>query len=148
MKAVVQRVSRALVRVDGRVVGSCGVGLLLLVAAEREDGVENAVKMADKVAGLRIFGDEAGKMNLALSEARGGPGTVLAVSNFTVAGDASKNRRPSFTRAAGYDEGRRLFDAVVAALRERGVSVQTGTFGADMEVELVNDGPVTVLLET
>lgn len=144
MRAIVQRVSSASVTVDGRVVGSCGVGFVVLVAALRTDTVANAEKMADRVRGLRIFNDEAGKMNLALADVGG---SVLAISNFTVAGDASKNRRPSFIDAAPYEEGRHLFDGFVDALRRMGVTVATGEFGAHMDVELVNDGPVTVILE-
>ncbi|MCO5297859.1 MAG: D-aminoacyl-tRNA deacylase [Fimbriimonadaceae bacterium] len=143
-----QRVARAEVRVGGRVVGSCGVGLVALVAAERSDAQANAAKMADRIAGLRIFSDCEGKMNLALADAPGGPGAVLAISNFTVAGDTAKSRRPSFVGAAGYEEGRALFETMVAELRARGVHVETGEFGADMQVEMVNDGPVTVTLQT
>jgi len=144
MRAIVQRVSSASVTVDVRVVGSCGVGFVVLVAALRTDTVANAEKMADRVRGLRIFNDEAGKMNLALADVGG---SVLAISNFTVAGDANKNRRPSFIDAAPYEEGRHLFDGFVDALRRMGVTVATGEFGAHMDVELVNDGPVTVILE-
>lgn len=145
MKAVVQRVSSASVEVDGRTVGACGVGLLLLVAAHRDDTEVNAAKMADKVQGLRIFNDETGKMNLALGDVGG---TVLAVSNFTVYGETSKNRRPSFIGSAPYEEGGKLFNVMIDELRKRGVTVETGIFGADMKVSLVNDGPVTVILET
>ncbi len=144
MRAIVQRVSSASVIVDGRVVGTCGVGFVVLVAAMRTDMVANAEKMADRVRGLRIFNDEAGKMNLALADVGG---SVLAISNFTVAGDANKNRRPSFVDAAPYEEGRHLFDGFVEALRRMGVTVETGEFGAHMDVELVNDGPATVILE-
>lgn len=144
MRAVVQRVSSASVSVDGKVVGSCGVGLLVLVAAHREDTESNAAKLADRVKGLRIFNDGEGKMNLALTDVGG---SVLAVSNFTVYGETSKNRRPSFISSAPYEEGERLFDAFVASLRGLGVEVQTGIFGAHMDVSLVNDGPVTVIVE-
>lgn len=125
-------------------VGSCGVGLLVLVAAHREDTASNAAKLADRVKGLRIFNDGEGKMNLALADVGG---SVLAVSNFTVYGETSKNRRPSFISSAPYEEGERLFDAFVASLRGLGVEVQTGIFGAHMDVTLVNDGPVTVIVE-
>lgn len=145
MKAVVQRVTSASVEVDGKVVGSCGVGLLILVAAHRDDTDANAAKMADKIQGLRIFNDDAGKMNLALADV---DGSVLAVSNFTVYGETSKNRRPSFIGSAPYEEGRVLFDKMVDELRARDVKVETGIFGADMKVSLVNDGPVTVIVET
>jgi D-tyrosyl-tRNA(Tyr) deacylase len=145
VKAVVQRVTSASVVVDGQEVGACGIGLLILVAAHREDTEANAAKMADKIQGLRIFNDAEGKMNLALADVGG---SVLAVSNFTVYGDTAKNRRPSFIASAPYEDGERLFSAMIASLRERGVEVQTGIFGADMKVSLLNDGPVTVILET
>lgn len=145
MRAIVQRVSQASVAVDGRIVGSCGVGLLVLVAAARDDTEARAVKMADRVRGLRVFNDEQEKMNLALADISG---SVLAVSNFTVYGDADKNRRPSFIEAAGYDEGERLYEGFVEALRAMGVHVETGEFGAHMDVSLVNDGPVTIILNT
>lgn len=144
MRAIVQRVSSASVRVDGRVVGSCQVGYVVLVAALRSDTTVNAEKMADRVRGLRVFNDEAGKMNLALADVGG---SVLAISNFTVAGDATKNRRPSFIDAASFEDGKLLFDAFVEALRGMGVGVETGLFGAHMDVELVSDGPVTVIVE-
>lgn len=144
MRAVVQRVSSASVSVDGKVVGSCRVGLLVLVAAHREDTESNAAKLADRVKGLRIFNDGEGKMNLAMADVGG---SVLAVSNFTVYGETSKNRRPSFISSAPYEEGERLFDAFVASLRGLGIEVQTGIFGAHMDVSLVNDGPVTVIVE-
>ena len=144
MKAVVQRVSSASVSVDGSVVGSIGVGLLVLAAAHRDDTEAEASKMADRVAGLRIFNDEAGKMNLSLRDVGG---SVLAVSNFTVYGDTAKNRRPSFVEAAPYDRGRELFDAFTSSLRGLGFTVEEGVFGADMKVSLLNDGPVTVILE-
>lgn len=144
MRSIVQRVSRAEVVVEGTVVGRCGVGLLVLVAAHREDTEVSARKMADRVKGLRIFNDAEGKMNLALADVGG---SVLAVSNFTVYGETSKNRRPSFIQSAPYEEGQRLFEAFVAALRALDVEVETGVFGAHMEVSLVNDGPVTVILE-
>lgn len=144
MRAIVQRVSSASVSVDGRLVGSCEVGYVVLLAALRSDTAANAEKMADRVRGLRVFNDEAGKMNLALADVGG---SVLAISNFTVAGDASKNRRPSFIDAASFEDGRGLFDAFVEALRGLGLRVETGEFGAHMDVQLVNDGPVTVILE-
>lgn len=144
MRAVVQRVSEASVMVDGAVVGRCGVGLLVLVAAHRDDTEANADKMADRVAGLRIFGDAEGKMNLSLADVEG---SVLAISNFTLYGDATKNRRPSFTESAAYADGERLYEAFVAGLQRRGVPVETGVFGAHMDVSLVNDGPVTIVLD-
>ncbi len=132
--------------VDGTVVGRCGVGLLVLVAAHRDDTASNAEKMAGRIAKLRTFNDGDGKMNLALSDLDP-PGSVLAVSNFTVYGETAKNRRPSFIESAPYERGEELFDAFVAALRMI-VHVETGKFGAHMDVELVNDGPVTVVVET
>ena len=148
MKAIVQRVSSASVTVDGKVVGSCGPGLLVLAAAHREDTESNASKLADRVFGLRIFNDEAGKMNLALSALPdSGKPNILAVSNFTVYGETAKNRRPSFIESAPYEEGKVLFEAFTSALAALGAKVETGEFGAHMEVELVNDGPVTVIVE-
>lgn len=145
MRAVVQRVSEASVTVDGAVVGRCGLGLVVFVAAHRDDTEDNAVKMADRVAGLRIFGDADGKMNLALGDVES---SVLAISNFTLYGDAMKSRRPSFIESAAYADGERLFEAFVSALQRRGVPVETGVFGAHMDVALVNDGPVTLTLDT
>lgn len=145
MRAVIQRVKSASVLIDNKTVGKCGVGLLALVAAHRDDTLESAAKMAAKVATLRVFNDDAGKMNLALSDVPGSG--VLAVSNFTVYGDATGQRRPSFVQAALYEEGQRLFDHFVASLRAQNVVVETGVFGADMQVELINDGPVTIILE-
>jgi len=153
MRAVVQRVSMASVRVEGREIGRCGVGLLLLLGVHRDDLPANATRLAQKVLNLRIFNDAAGKMNLAITDfpSLDGPFSfeydVLAVSNFTVFGDASKSRRPSFTESAGFEQGRALFDQFVAELRGLGVGVQTGEFGADMQVSLVNDGPVTLILD-
>lgn len=144
MRAVVQRVSESSVTVDGAVVGRCGVGLLVLVAAHRDDTEANADKLADRVAGLRIFGDAEGKMNLSLAEVEG---SVLAISNFTLYGDAAKSRRPSFIESAAYADGERLFEAFVSSLQRRGVPVETGVFGAHMDVSLVNDGPVTLILD-
>lgn len=151
MRAVVQRVTWARVLIDGAVVGSCGRGFLVLAAAGRDDTVENAKKMADRVWGMRVFPDAEGKMNLNLRDfealtPQGGEGNILAVSNFTVYGDASQ-RRPSFGAAAPYEAGEVLFEAFVAELRSLGARVQTGVFGADMQVELLNDGPVTLVAE-
>ncbi|GMV89003.1 MAG: D-aminoacyl-tRNA deacylase [Chthonomonas sp.] len=150
MRAVVQRVHKAEVVVGGQVVGSCGQGLCLLVAAHRNDTVADAEKLANKTAHLRIFSDAQGKMNLSLLDLVGaGVGVgVLAVSNFTVYGDAAKQRRPSFMDAAPYEEGQVLFDCFVSRLRAIGLPVQTGVFGTHMEVGLVNDGPVTLILES
>jgi D-aminoacyl-tRNA deacylase len=151
MRAIVQRVSGATVSVDGREVGRCGYGLMLLVGVHREDTEANAAKLADKIAKLRIFNDHEGKMNLCLldfpMEAGGFENDVLAVSNFTVYGDTQKSRRPSFIESAPYDHGQALFEAFVKALRAFDLRVQTGEFGAHMQVALVNSGPVTVLVE-
>jgi D-tyrosyl-tRNA(Tyr) deacylase len=144
MRAVVQRVSRAEVRVDGEGVGSVGLGLLVLLAVERGDTEAEAAWMARKVAELRIFPDDERKMNRSLEEVEGG---VLAVSQFTLAARVRKGRRPSFDRAEGPERASALFERFVEELRGRGISVQTGSFGAMMEVELVNDGPVTILLD-
>ncbi len=146
MRAVIQRVKSASVLIDNKTVGKCGVGLLALVAAHKDDTPESAAKMATKLATLRIFNDEAGKMNLSLADVPGSG--VLAVSNFTVYGDAAGQRRPSFVEAAPFEQGKALFDHFVASLRAQNVAVETGVFGADMQVELINDGPVTIILET
>lgn len=148
MRAVVQRVSWARCVVDGVVVGECGRGLLILVATHKNDEVANAYKLADRIVGLRIFNDEAGKMNLALKDLpRNDEPEVLAISNFTLYGDAVKSRRPSFTDSAGYDQGEALYNVFVAALKDLNPRVKTGIFGADMKVELLNDGPVTLIID-
>ncbi|HEX4600003.1 MAG TPA: D-aminoacyl-tRNA deacylase [Gemmatimonadales bacterium] len=146
MRVVLQRVSRAAVRVDGRPHGAIGTGFLVLAGFHPADTEEQLAWMADKVLGLRVFGDAAGKMNLALAEVAG---SVLVVSQFTLYGDTRKGRRPSFVDAAPPPLAMPLYERFVALLRERGggVTVETGTFGAMMEVELVNDGPVTLWLE-
>ncbi len=145
MRAVVQRVSRAEVRVDGRVTGSSGRGLLVLLGVARGDGPADAQSMADKVAALRIFEDGDGKMNLSVAEVGGG---VVVVSQFTLLGDARKGNRPGFSDAAPPEEASALYEAVCGHLRARGLPVGTGVFRAHMDVELVNDGPVTILLDT
>ena len=148
MRAVVQRVARASVKVEGETVGSCGPGLLVLVGAHKDDEDANAKKLADRIAGLRVFNDADGKMNLSLAQINNdGRAQVLAVSNFTVYGDAHKSRRPSFMAAAPYDEGERLYRTFVSALRDHGLKVEEGTFGAMMEVDLLNDGPVTLVID-
>ena len=145
MKVVIQRVKEARVRVDGRVVGEIGVGVLVLLGVETDDGTVQADWMAEKIVRLRIFEDGAGKMNLALPEVGG---SLLAVSQFTVAGNCSKGRRPSFDTAAAPEEANRLYTYFMGRVRELGVPVQSGIFQADMEVSLVNDGPVTFILES
>ena len=148
MKAVVQRVLSASVTVDGKAVGRCGKGLLVLAAAHKDDTNREAAKMADRVAGLRIFNDADGKMNLSLADLEDHQDPhILAVSNFTVYGETAKNRRPSFIEAAPFEQGQRLFEAFIESLQEKGLRVQTGEFGADMKVEMINDGPVTVILD-
>ncbi len=144
MRVLVQRVARAEVRVGGRVAGRVDRGLLLLVGITHADGEAELAWMADKVLGLRVFADAEGKMNLDVGEAGG---AVLAVSQFTLYGDARRGKRPSFVDAARPEAAEPLYERFVALLRGRGARVETGVFGAMMEVELVNDGPVTLVLE-
>jgi D-aminoacyl-tRNA deacylase len=144
MRTLLQRVSRAEVRVGTRVTGRIGVGYLLLVGFTEGDGEDELAWMAEKVAGLRLFGDADGKMNLDLADVGG---AVLVVSQFTLYGDARKGRRPSFVDAARPATAIPLYERFVARLRDGGLTVATGEFGAMMEVELVNDGPVTLWLE-
>lgn len=148
MKAVVQRVSRAQVRVNGEIAGSIDAGLLLLVCAVPTDTDEIAAQFAQKIANLRIFEDEAGKMNLSLLDLPLDVPRALVVSQFTLAADARKGRRPSFIGAAPAAQAVPLLAAFCAGLNTCGVSVETGIFGAHMEVSLVNDGPVTIWLDT
>ena len=144
MRVLVQRVSRAEVRVDGAVRGRIANGLLLLVGFGTTDGDEQLEWMAEKVIGLRIFGDDDGKMNRSVEEIGG---ALLVISQFTLYGDARTGRRPSFIEAAQPPVAIPLYERFLALLRARGVPVETGEFGAMMEVELVNDGPVTLWLE-
>jgi len=144
MRVLLQRVSRASVRVDGRTIGAIERGYCLLVGFTTTDTEAQNVWMADKVIGLRLFGDAEGKMNLALDEVGG---ALLVVSQFTLYGDAEKGRRPSFIAAARPEQAIPLYERFVQLLRERGARVETGEFGAMMDVELVNDGPVTLWLE-
>lgn len=145
MRAVVQRVRQASVSVEGEVVGRIGLGFLVLVGVAPGDGEQEAAYLARKIAGLRVFEDEAGKMNLGLSEVGG---QVLAVSQFTLYGDCRKGRRPSFTGAAPPDQADRLYQRFCTLLEEEGVPVSRGVFQAHMAVALVNDGPVTLWLDT
>lgn len=145
MKAVIQRVSEARVEVDGSTVGAIGRGILVLLGVEKGDTERDAAWLAEKMAGLRIFEDDAGKMNLSVREVEG---SILAVSQFTLAGNCAKGRRPSFDTAAPPDEGKRLYDRFVDFVRETGIPTATGIFQADMKVHLVNDGPVTFILDT
>ena len=144
MRIVIQRVSRAAVRVGGETVASIGPGMLLLVGIERGDTSDRVLRAARKVSGLRILEDGEGRLNRSLSDVGG---AILAVSQFTLAGSLARGKRPSFDRAMPAVEAKPFFDAFVAALEAEGVSVETGVFGAMMEVELVNDGPVTLIWE-
>jgi D-aminoacyl-tRNA deacylase len=145
MRAVLQRVTSARVLVDGNVTGEIGPGLAVLIAVGREDTAATAVSMAEKIVNLRIFGDEQGKMNRSLLDAGG---AVLAVSQFTLYGDARGQRRPSFIHAAPPEQGKALYEEFVRALQGLGVLVATGVFQTHMSVEIVNDGPVTILLDS
>jgi len=145
MRALIQRVSRAEVAVAGESVGRIEAGLLVLVCAMAGDGDEVAAPLAAKIARLRIFRDEAGRMNRSLLDTGG---AALVVSQFTLAADTSRGNRPGFTAAAPPETGERLYEAFAAALAAQGVPVETGRFGAEMAVSLVNDGPVTIWLDT
>lgn len=145
MKVVVQRVSEAAVRVDGEVVGAIGSGLLLLVGICQHDDTAAVTRMATRILGYRLLSDEQGKMNLDVRQAGG---QVLAVSQFTLSADTGRGRRPSFTRCAAPALAQPLYQQFIAALQQGGVAVERGVFGADMQVSLVNDGPVTFVLES
>jgi len=145
MRAVVQRVKRAEVRVDGNAVGAVGEGMLVLLGVGKEDTPETAESLANKIINLRIFDDEHGRMNRSLSETRGG---LLCVSQFTLYGDCRKGRRPSYDRAAPPEMARQLYEVFLASVRANGIAVEAGVFQAMMELELVNDGPVTLLLDS
>lgn len=144
MRIVLQRVSRATVRVEQRKITSIDKGIVLLIGIGKGDEVLDLPRLAQKVVDLRIFEDQAGKMNRSLRDVEG---EILAVSQFTLYGDTKKGRRPSFSKAASPQEAKPLFDAFISALKAKEVPVKTGVFGARMEVELVNDGPVTFILE-
>ncbi|HWP31716.1 MAG TPA: D-aminoacyl-tRNA deacylase [Fimbriimonadales bacterium] len=145
MKAVVQRVRSASVNVDGRIVAEIGKGLLALIAVLKDDTEKDAVWMATKLAGLRVFDDEAGNINLSLTDVGG---SLLLVSNFTIAGDLSRGLRPSFIEAASFEEGKRLFERCEQELRKYGIPVEVGIYGADMLIALENEGPVTLILDS
>ncbi|WP_373503563.1 D-aminoacyl-tRNA deacylase [Aestuariivirga sp.] len=146
MRAVVQRVSEASVTVDGRITGAIGGGFLVLVCAMAGDTEADSLKLARKIAALRIFKDDAGKMNLPLSAVGG---AILAVSQFTLAAHGMESgNRPGFSKAAPPGKGQTLYEHFCAALRAEGITVETGIFAADMKVALVNDGPVTILFDT
>lgn len=144
MRALIQRVSEAAVRVDGEVIGEIGAGVLVLVCAMQGDGEANADQLAAKIAKLRIFKDEAGKMNRSLMDTGG---QALVVSQFTLSADTSRGNRPGFSTAAAPAEGERLYEYFADQLRTQGITVAQGQFGADMAVSLVNDGPVTIWME-
>ncbi|HEU5402111.1 MAG TPA: D-aminoacyl-tRNA deacylase [Terriglobales bacterium] len=145
MRAVVQRVTRAKVTVDGKVTGEIGPGLLVLLGVAQSDGEQDADYLAEKIAGLRVFEDAGGKMNLAIAEAGG---AVLAVSQFTLYGDVRRGKRPSFDEAARPELARRLYDFFCSRIRERGLRCEEGVFQEMMDVELLNSGPVTILLDS
>ena len=145
MRAVVQRVSRASVKVDGELTGEIGQGLLVLLGVAQDDGEADADYLADKIAGLRIFEDAAGKMNLSVADVGG---AVLAVSQFTLFGDVRRGKRPSFDAAARPEQARALYEYFVARVRAGGLRCETGRFQEMMDVELVNAGPVTILLDS
>ena len=145
MRVVLQRVKHAKVTIDGRVSGEIGTGFLILLGVAPEDTPEEALYLAKKCVGLRVFEDENDKMNLALADVGG---KILAVSQFTLYADCRKGKRPNFTRAAKGDQARELYEYFVDCCRGLGVETQTGEFGADMKVELLNDGPVTIMLDT
>jgi D-aminoacyl-tRNA deacylase len=145
MRAVVQRVTQGRVLVDGRIAGEIGLGVVVLVGVSATDGSAQADWLVEKVANLRIFADQAGKMNRSLADISG---AALVVSQFTLYGDARKGRRPSFIKAAQGEEAERVYEAVAKGFADQGIEVATGEFGAMMQIELVNDGPVTILLDS
>jgi D-aminoacyl-tRNA deacylase len=145
MRAVVQRVSRAKVMVESQVTGEIGAGVMILLGVGKEDSSTTAATMAEKLANLRIFEDAAGKMNLSLLDVKG---SALVVSQFTLYGDARGQRRPSFISAAPSEQAKKLYEEFCEALRKLGVTVGTGIFQAMMSVELVNEGPVTILVDS
>ncbi len=145
MRAVIQRVKESSVAIDGQVVGRCGHGLMVLIGVECGDTDKDMAYIVDKVPNLRIFEDENGKMNRSLMDTGG---QILAISQFTLLGDARGGRRPSFTAAARPDTAVPLYEALVEKWRGMGIHVETGVFGADMQVSLINDGPVTILLDS
>lgn len=145
MKAVIQRVTRASVEVDGQIVGRIAAGLLVLLGVAQGDGETDGRYLVEKIRMLRIFADEQGKMNRSLTDIGG---SVLLVSQFTLLGRTTNGRRPSFDEAAPPDEAKRLYEAVAAELTAQGIPVETGVFAAHMQVELLNDGPVTLVLDS
>lgn len=145
MIAVLQRVTIGKVKIGDRIVGDINNGLVILLGVHRDDKEEDIIFLADKVIGLRIFNDNNGKMNISLQDAEG---SVLVISQFTLCGDWRKGRRPSFTKAADPDKGKLLYEGFIDAVRSRGINVETGEFGAAMDVSLVNSSPVTFVLDS
>ena len=145
MRALIQRVTRASVSVDGQQIGQCGQGLMILGCAMQGDTEVQADQLAARISKLRIFKDDEGRMNRSVLDTAG---SALVISQFTLAADTSRGNRPGFSAAAAPDEGRRLYERFAASLAALGIPTETGRFGADMAVELVNDGPVTIWLET
>ncbi|MDF2788566.1 MAG: dtd [Neobacillus sp.] len=145
MRVVVQRSKKAKVTVNGEITGQISKGLVLLVGVTHQDKEEDAAFLADKIANLRIFEDDAGKMNLSLLDVGG---EILSVSQFTLYGDCRKGRRPNFMEAARPEQANQLYERFNGLLREKGIKVETGIFGAMMDVELINDGPVTLIVES
>ncbi|HVN63935.1 MAG TPA: D-aminoacyl-tRNA deacylase [Candidatus Binataceae bacterium] len=145
MRAILQRVSRAEVRSGGRILGRIGLGLVVLLGVARGDSESDAAFLADQILGMRVFADAEGKMNLAIGKVGGG---LIIVSQFTLLADTEAGRRPSFNGAAAPDEARRLYEYFLSLVRKSGVTVEQGEFGAMMEVEIVNDGPVTIILDS
>jgi D-tyrosyl-tRNA(Tyr) deacylase len=145
MRALLQRVSHAAVTVDGQTVGSCDAGLLILACAMQGDTEAEADRLAGKIARLRIFRDEVGRMNRSILDTQG---SALVISQFTLAADTTRGNRPGFSSAAPPEEGRRLFDHFVGQIAAQGIATQTGRFGAEMQVCLTNDGPVTIWIES
>lgn len=144
MRALLQRVTEATVAVDGQVIGKCGEGLMILVCAMQGDTEASAEKLAQRVAKLRMFRDEAGKTNLSIKDISG---SALVVSQFTLSADTSRGNRPGFSQAAAPDLGRALYEHFASSLRAEGIPVETGEFGAEMKVSLTNDGPFTIWVE-
>ena len=145
MIAVLQRVTTGKVKIGNRIIGDIGKGLVILLGVYRDDKEEDINFLTDKIIGLRIFNDSNGKMNISLQDVKG---SVLVISQFTLCGDWRKGRRPSFTKAADPDKGKLLYNGFIDAVRSRGINVKTGEFGAEMDVSLINNGPVTFVLDS